>query len=146
MPQDRVRGHPTGAYNIMMMMVAENAGTLHATLEVCSIRTRKGIRRSEATIGEAPIIPKYLPIKIVPDRKVEIAPCGIHCGRCLCYENQKCLAVLQPSIIAAPFELAATPVSLDYSLRSMRVYARTPGQRFPAHVEPLQFHTTAGMY
>jgi hypothetical protein len=81
----------TGAYNVMTIMVAEDADTLNAILEVCSIRARKGIRRSEATIGEAPIIPKYLPIKIVPDKKMEIAPCGINCGKCLRYKNQKCL-------------------------------------------------------
>jgi len=81
----------TGAYNVMTIMVAENADTLNAILEVCSIRAQKGIRRSEATIGEAPIIPKYLPIKIVPNKEMEIAPCGINCGKCLRYKNQKCL-------------------------------------------------------
>jgi DNA-binding Lrp family transcriptional regulator len=81
----------TGAYNVMTMMVAEDADTLNAIIEVCSIRAQKGIRRSEATIGEAPIIPKYLPIKIVPNKEIEIAPCGINCGKCLRYKNQKCL-------------------------------------------------------
>jgi DNA-binding Lrp family transcriptional regulator len=82
----------TGAYNVMTIMVAENADTLNAILEVCSLRAQKGIRRSEAIIGEAPAVPKYLPVKIVPDRKMEIAPCGINCGKCLRYKNQKCLA------------------------------------------------------
>lgn len=81
----------TGAYNVMTMMVAENADTLNAIVEVCSIRAHRGIRRSEATIGEAPIVPKYLPIKIVPNKEMEIAPCGINCGECLRYKNQKCL-------------------------------------------------------
>ncbi|MGC8817607.1 MAG: Lrp/AsnC family transcriptional regulator [Candidatus Hadarchaeum sp.] len=81
----------TGAYNVMMIMIAEDADTLNAILEACSIRARKGIRRSEATVGEAPIIPKYLPIKIVPDKKMEIAPCEINCGKCLRYKNKKCL-------------------------------------------------------
>jgi len=81
----------TGAYNMMTMMVAEDADTLNAIVEVCSIRAQKGIRRSEATIGEAPIVPKYLPIKIVPNKEAEIAPCEINCGKCLRYKNQKCL-------------------------------------------------------
>jgi Lrp/AsnC family leucine-responsive transcriptional regulator len=80
----------TGAYNVMTMMVAENADTLNAIVEVCSIRAQKGIRRSEVTIGEAPVVPEYLPIKIVPNKEMEIAPCGIHCGECLRYKNQKC--------------------------------------------------------
>jgi len=81
----------TGAYNIMTIMVAEDADTLNAIVEVCSIRARKGIRRSEATIGEAPAVPKYLPIKIVSNKEIEMAPCGINCGKCLRYKNQKCL-------------------------------------------------------
>jgi len=81
----------TGAYNVMTIMVAEDADTLNAIIEVCSIRAQKGIRRSEATVGEAPIVPKYLPIKIVSNKEIEIAPCGITCGKCLRYKNQKCL-------------------------------------------------------
>jgi DNA-binding Lrp family transcriptional regulator len=81
----------TGAYNVMTIMVAEDTDTLNAIIEVCSLRAQKGIRRSEATMGEAPIIPKYLPIKIVSSKEMEIAPCGIHCGKCLRYQNQKCL-------------------------------------------------------
>ncbi len=56
-----------------------------------SIRAQKGIRRSEAIIGEVPAVPKYLPIRVIPNKESEIAPCGIHCGRCLRYENEKCL-------------------------------------------------------
>jgi DNA-binding Lrp family transcriptional regulator len=82
----------TGAYNVMTMMVAEDTDTLNAIIECCSLRAQKGIRRSEATIGEAPLIPKHLPIKIVANKDLEIAPCGIHCGKCERYHNQKCLA------------------------------------------------------
>jgi len=81
----------TGAYNLMTIMVAEDADTLNAIIEVCSVRAQKGIRRSEATIGEAPAIPKYLPIKIVAAKEDEDAPCGINCGKCLRYQEKKCL-------------------------------------------------------
>ncbi len=82
----------TGAYNLMTVMVAEDADTLNAIVEVCSVRAQKGIRRSEATIGEAPVVPKYLPIKIVATKESEVAPCGINCGKCPRYEQKKCLA------------------------------------------------------
>jgi len=82
----------TGAYNLMTIMVAEDADTLNAILEVCSVRNRRGIRRSETIVGEAPAVPRYLPIKIVPDRKAETAPCGMKCGRCPRYRSRKCLA------------------------------------------------------
>lgn len=82
----------TGAYNLMTVMMAEDADTLNAIVEVCSVRAQKGIRRSEATIAEAPIVPKYLPIRIVADKTAEDAPCGINCGKCLRYKQGKCLA------------------------------------------------------
>jgi DNA-binding Lrp family transcriptional regulator len=81
----------TGAYNLMTLMVAEDADTLNAIVEVCSARAQKGIRRSEVTIGEAPAIPKYLPIKIVAAKEDEDASCGINCGKCVRYQEKKCL-------------------------------------------------------
>jgi len=80
-----------GAYNLMTIMIAEDADTLNAIVEVCSVRAQKGIRRSEATIGEAPTVPKYMPIKIVAAKVDEDAPCGINCGRCMRYQEKKCL-------------------------------------------------------
>jgi Lrp/AsnC family transcriptional regulator for asnA, asnC and gidA len=81
----------TGAYNLMTVMVAEDSDTLNAIIEVCSVRAQKGIRRSEAIIGEAPVIPKYLPIKIFVNKEDEDAPCKINCGKCLRYQEKKCL-------------------------------------------------------
>ncbi len=82
----------TGAYNLMTIMVAEDADTLNAIIERCSVRARTGgIRRSEAIIGEAPAVPKYLPVKIVATKTEEDAPCGINCSRCLRYHEKKCL-------------------------------------------------------
>ena len=82
----------TGAYNLMTIMVAENVETLNAIIEHCSVRAYKGIRRSEAIIAEAPTIPKYLPIKLVTDKSADDAPCGINCGKCIRYRQNKCLA------------------------------------------------------
>lgn len=82
----------TGAYNLMTIMIAEDLNTLNSIIEFCSARTQKGIRRSEAIVGEVPIIPKYLPIMIVSKKNLEDAPCGVNCGRCLRYREGKCLA------------------------------------------------------
>ena len=81
----------TGAYNLMTMMIAEDTDTLNAIIEVCSVRAQKGIRRSEVTIGEPPIVPKHLPIKIIAEKALEDAPCGINCGKCIRYNQEKCL-------------------------------------------------------
>ena len=82
----------TGAYNLMTVMIAEDADTLNSIIEFCSARNQKGIRRSEAIVGEAPILPKYLPIRIMAEKKLEDAPCGVNCGRCARYKEGKCLA------------------------------------------------------
>ncbi|MGQ9782323.1 MAG: Lrp/AsnC family transcriptional regulator [Nitrososphaeria archaeon] len=81
----------TGAYNLMTIMVAEDADTLNAIVEVCSARAQKGIRRSEVIIGEAPTIPRYLPIRIVATKEDEDAPCGMNCSKCVRYQEKKCL-------------------------------------------------------
>jgi len=81
----------TGAYNLTTIMIAENADTLNAIVEVCSVRARKGIRRSEATIGEAPAVPKYLPIKITAAKVNENTPCKMNCGKCTRYQEKACL-------------------------------------------------------
>jgi len=81
----------TGAYNLMTIMVAEDADTLNAIVEVCSARAQRGIRRSEVTIAETPAVPEYLPIKVIAAKEDEDAPCGINCGKCVRYQEKKCL-------------------------------------------------------
>lgn len=81
----------TGEYNLMMIMVAEDMDTLNAIVEICSIRAYKGIRRSEVIIGETPELPKFIPIRLFTDKPFEDAPCGINCGKCLRYRDNKCL-------------------------------------------------------
>ncbi len=78
----------TGAYNLMTIMIAEDVDTLNAIIEVCSVRTQTGIRRSEVTIGEPPTVPKYLPIKIIAEKTLEDAPCGVNCGKCIRYKQK----------------------------------------------------------
>ncbi|MBS7638445.1 Lrp/AsnC family transcriptional regulator, partial [Candidatus Bathyarchaeota archaeon] len=81
----------TGEYNLMTIMIAEDMDTLNSIVEVCSIRVRKGIRRSEVIIGETPELPKFIPIRLFTDKSDEDAPCGINCGKCLKYIENKCL-------------------------------------------------------
>jgi len=71
--------------------VTEDADALNAIVEECSARAQMNIRRSEATIGEAPVVPKYLPIKIIATKEDEVAPCGIDCGKCPRYKKMPCL-------------------------------------------------------
>jgi len=42
-------------------------------------------------IGEPPVVPKHLQIKIIAEKSLEDAPCGINRGKCVRYEQEKCL-------------------------------------------------------
>ncbi len=81
----------TGEYNLMVIMIAEDIDTLRSMVEVCSIRVYKGIRRSEVIIGETPDLPKYIPVRLFANKFDEDTPCGLNCGKCLRYNENKCL-------------------------------------------------------
>lgn len=75
----------------MVMMVVEDLNTLNAIVGICSIRAYKGIRRSEVIIGEIPELPKFILTRLLTDKSYEDAPCGINCGKCVRYNENKCL-------------------------------------------------------
>ncbi|MBT0159947.1 Lrp/AsnC family transcriptional regulator [Candidatus Bathyarchaeota archaeon A05DMB-2] len=82
-----------GGYNLIALVVAENRETLESiSMEKCSLRCSKGIRRSEfypiSDIYFSPFlqIREYLAHK---DRKV--TPCNVDCDPCKRYESQKCV-------------------------------------------------------
>ena len=81
-----------GAHNLIAVMIAEDSSTLESmVVGTCSIRSQKGIRRSEAHISETTVYPPHLPVRLTVD-KSDIAPCHIPCDMCERYENDKCLA------------------------------------------------------
>ncbi len=82
--------HAAGGYNLLVAMYAEDQRTLMSILDGCSIRTRKEVRRSEVSVGRL-ILPKYVPITLVPGADSETAPCGLSCGSCNKYLGDECL-------------------------------------------------------
>ena len=84
-----------GGYNIIALMVAENAVTLESiSMEKCSIRSGKGIRRSEFyPIGKI----YYSPFLLMRKRLTRtlkhggIAPCGVDCRPCPRYKVEDCV-------------------------------------------------------
>ncbi|RLG51275.1 MAG: Lrp/AsnC family transcriptional regulator [Thermoproteota archaeon] len=83
-----------GGYNMLVMTVAEDLSTLESeSLEVCSIRSQPGVRRSEFyPIGEIYYSP-YLPVRVnLASRSREKAPCGAVCKNCERYASNKCRA------------------------------------------------------
>lgn len=81
-----------GAHNLIAVMIAEDSSTLESmVVGTCSLRSQKGIRRSEAHVSETTVYPLHLPIRFRAD-KSDIAPCHIRCNTCERYKNNRCLA------------------------------------------------------
>jgi DNA-binding Lrp family transcriptional regulator len=80
-------------FNLAALVIAENLDTLESeSLERCSLRNQEGIRRSEFyPIGEIHYTP-YLPVReeLFKGSEKE-APCGVNCGECPRYLEEKCL-------------------------------------------------------
>ena len=82
----------TGRYNLFAVMVAEDTFSLESILGTCSMRTEEGVRRSESWFGNAPVVPKYLPIDLSPkSKKTGASPCGRICRDCTRYKSDKCV-------------------------------------------------------
>mgnify|MGYP002395720442 CR=1 FL=1 len=79
------------ASNLLTIIACEDLSTLESVIGVCSLRVQKGVRRSEVHIGSLPIYPQFLPIRINPEKKAEIAPCMARCDQCESFESKRCL-------------------------------------------------------
>ena len=83
-------GSTAGKFNLLVLVYAENIDTLRSILDVCCIRTRKGIRKSEVNVGEI-IHPNFFPLKIPRSNNRKITPCGLNCSNCERFNIDKCL-------------------------------------------------------
>ena len=82
-----------GGYNIIALVVAENRETFeNISMEECSLRSEKGIRRSEFyPISEAHYFP-FLPVREhLTHRDLTIPPCNVDCKICERYESRNCV-------------------------------------------------------
>ncbi len=85
-----------GGYNLIALVVAETQETLESiSMEKCSLRCSKGIRRSEFyPISETHFSP-FLQIRESLAQKEKktnkITPCNVDCNPCNRYETKKCV-------------------------------------------------------
>ncbi|MGB9842423.1 MAG: winged helix-turn-helix transcriptional regulator [Candidatus Bathyarchaeales archaeon] len=82
-----------GGYNLIALVVAETQETLESiSMEKCSLRCSKGIRRSEFyPISDVYFAP-FLQIRAQLARKNEtLSPCNVDCATCSRYESHKCV-------------------------------------------------------
>ena len=83
-----------GGYNLIALVVADNQETLESiSIEKCSLRSGRGIRRSEFyPIGNIHFSP-FLSIREDLTHKQEtITPCEVNCKPCIRYKLNKCVA------------------------------------------------------
>ena len=82
-----------GGYNLIALVVAEDQETLESiSMEKCSLRSGKGIRRSEFyPIGNIHYS-AFLPIREhLTHKERTITPCNVDCRPCNRYKTQKCV-------------------------------------------------------
>jgi len=82
-----------GGYNLIALVVAENANTLESiSIEKCSLRSSEGIRRSEFyPIGRIHYEP-FLAIREHLTHKDRVSsPCGVDCRPCQQFKDNKCV-------------------------------------------------------
>ena len=82
-----------GGYNIIALVVAEDRKTLDSiSVEKCSLRSGKGIRRSEFyPIGNIHYSPFLMIREHLTGKEKEIAPCGVDCRPCNRYKAEGCV-------------------------------------------------------
>ena len=80
----------TGKFNLLVLIYAEDIETLRSILDVCSIRTREGVRKSEVSVGEI-ISPEFLPLNVTQNNNRKITPCGLNCNKCEKFHMNKCV-------------------------------------------------------
>ncbi len=82
----------TGGYNLFALIFAEDYHSLESvSLEKCSLRSQEGVRRFEMYPIQEVHYEPFLDLKVVPEKKLKYAPCGVHCGDCKRYEENRCL-------------------------------------------------------
>jgi DNA-binding Lrp family transcriptional regulator len=82
-----------GGYNLVALVVAETRETLESiSMEKCSLRCSRGIRRSEFYPVSDIYFSPFLQIRenlVQKERKV--APCNVQCDPCNRFEKHKCV-------------------------------------------------------
>lgn len=82
-----------GGYNLIALVIAENQETLESiSMEKCSIRSEKGIRRSEFyPIRDVHYSP-FIPVRAnLTNKGLAAPPCNIDCRLCERYRSKECV-------------------------------------------------------
>ncbi len=82
-----------GGYNLIALVVAETQETLESiSMEKCSLRCSRGIRRSEFYPVSDTYFSPFLQIRQnLAHKENRVTPCNVECDPCNRYETQKCV-------------------------------------------------------
>lgn len=82
-----------GGYNIVALVVAENHKTLEGiSMEKCSIRSEKGIRRSEFYLIREIHYSPFLSIREnLTHKGLLVPPCNVECQTCERFKSEECV-------------------------------------------------------
>ncbi len=82
-----------GGYNLIALVIAETQETLESiSMEKCSLRCSKGIRRSEFYPVSETLFAPFLPIREnLAHKEKKLSPCNVDCPPCARYETKKCV-------------------------------------------------------
>ena len=82
----------TGSYNLFALIWVDDYHTLESvSLERCSLRSQKGIRRFDIFPVQEVHYEPFLDINVVVKRNMEVAPCGVRCNVCERYREMRCV-------------------------------------------------------
>ena len=82
-----------GGYNLIALVMAEDQDTLQSeAMEMCSVRSCEGIRRSDFFPINEVDMPFLHLRQYTSIRKEERAPCGVDCQDCASFQKGKCVA------------------------------------------------------
>jgi DNA-binding Lrp family transcriptional regulator len=89
-----------GGYNLEALIIAENQETLESiSMEKCSLRCSKGIRRSEFYPVSETYFSPFLQIREnLAHKGNKVTPCNVVCNPCNRYEQQKCVGCPTTSV------------------------------------------------
>lgn len=82
-----------GGYNLIALVIAETQETLESiSMEKCSLRCSKGIRRSEFYPVSETYFSSFLQVREgLAHKERKVSPCNVDCDPCNRYETQKCV-------------------------------------------------------
>ncbi len=82
-----------GGYNLISLVVAEDQETLESiSMERCSLRSSRGIRRSEFYPVDDIYFSPFLPVREhLTHKERTVTPCDVDCRPCARYKAQRCV-------------------------------------------------------